>query len=668
MLALLAGVALLVADPVPAVSTQSLLAELADPRAIARFPDPPYRLLQASSYDRASTSPGDAKGWFANDDWGKYLRTERREGRTESVMMDAPGPGALVRLWSPNPKGVLRIYLDGAATPVLAAPMKELLEGTSLFGDAAKCGPMAGTRSRGWNLFLPVPFAARCVITIDEGDGVYYQADWRAYGPGVQVTTFTPADIPAESPHAGALGVAAPVGNQGLAAPIAPGESRVLFQQEQGSAACIDLVELALTPAAPGGDLSTLLLEATFDGERCVCCPITDLLSMARGAQCADARRWASFGDDGTLHASIAWPMPFRAAARVTLTNIGSTEVRAASAVRTTPWSWDERSMHFRAQWQRDPALHTRPMRDFRFLDATGRGVYAGDSLHVVNPVDAWWGEGDEKIWVDGEAFPSSFGTGTEDYYGYGWCFQAPFRHPLHSQTLCDGEQFGTNWGRTIVARLRGLDGIPFTKGIRMDMEVWHWAECDIAYAPTVFWYGIPGATATAGCDLQEARRGRIDPPPPFMLPGVVECEALPVRAISSGAARESQGMRSWGKDSFSAERQLWVRGKGIGDFVELAIPAPGSHPRRVTLYATRSWDYGIVQCSINGTDAGSPLDLFSGQVNKVMPTGAIDLGVHTPVDGVLLLRVTLVGANPGASGTRSFFGLDAVKIEAAAK
>jgi hypothetical protein len=38
-----------------------------------------------------------------------------------------------------------------------------------------------------------------------------------------------------------------------------------------------------------------------------------------------------------------------------------------------------------------------------------------------MNPVTIWWGEGDEKIWVDGEAFPSIFGTGTEDYYAYSW-------------------------------------------------------------------------------------------------------------------------------------------------------------------------------------------------------------------------------------------------------
>ena len=51
-------------------------------------------------------------------------------------------------------------------------------------------------------------------------------------------------------------------------------------------------------------------------------------------------------------------------------------------------------------------------------------GFYVGTVLHVANPdpVGYWWGEGDEKIYVDHEAFPSHHGTGTEDYFTYAFC------------------------------------------------------------------------------------------------------------------------------------------------------------------------------------------------------------------------------------------------------
>ena len=46
-----------------------------------------------------------------------------------------------------------------------------------------------------------------------------------------------------------------------------------------------------------------------------------------------------------------------------------------------------------------------------------------------------WWGEGDQKIFVDGESFPSTFGTGTEDDYGYAYGSNRPFAGPYHAQT-----------------------------------------------------------------------------------------------------------------------------------------------------------------------------------------------------------------------------------------
>ena len=57
--------------------------------------------------------------------------------------------------------------------------------------------------------------------------------------------------------------------------------------------------------------------------------------------------------------------------------------------------------------------------------------------LHVVEPRGGWWGEGDEKFFVDGEKFPSTFGTGSEDYFGYAWGDCTLFQHAYHDQTVC---------------------------------------------------------------------------------------------------------------------------------------------------------------------------------------------------------------------------------------
>ena len=167
-----------------AITVESLLGEMTDLAGMAEFPEPAYTTRQFSSYDRKSVSP--TKDWFANGDAGQYLRVEDKQGRKEHVMMDAAGPGAIVRIWSANPKGTLRIYIDGGETPALEAKMTDLLGGT--FPGLPK--PIAGERSKGWNLYFPVPYAKSCKVTSDEG-GFYYHVNYRTYAPGTTVVSFT---------------------------------------------------------------------------------------------------------------------------------------------------------------------------------------------------------------------------------------------------------------------------------------------------------------------------------------------------------------------------------------------------------------------------------------------------------------------------------------------
>ena len=99
------------------ISLKSLLNELIDYDHLARWPEPAFTCKQASSYDRASKSPDDKDGWFANGDQNQWIRIEKNNGRTEKVMMDADGPGAIVRFWitsGDKKDGKIRIYLDGA--------------------------------------------------------------------------------------------------------------------------------------------------------------------------------------------------------------------------------------------------------------------------------------------------------------------------------------------------------------------------------------------------------------------------------------------------------------------------------------------------------------------------------------------------------------------------
>ena len=129
--------------------------------------------------------------------------------------------------------------------------------------------------------------------------------------------------------------------------------------------------------------------------------------------------------------------------------------------------------------------------------------MYVGGTLSLRNGSSRWWGEGDEKIFVDGEKFPSSFGTGTEDYYGYSFGREEPFSHPFISQPAGKGNMSA---GLTVDMRLRSLDAIPFEQSLSSNIELWHWASVRMNYALTTFYYVLPPYSINVPHDIESVR------------------------------------------------------------------------------------------------------------------------------------------------------------------
>jgi hypothetical protein len=658
-------IALLLALPAAAapVTLRSLLTEMTDREAIARYPEPAYLCRQFSSYDRAKKTPDDPKGWFANNDFDQFIRIETNGGRKEFVMMDADGPGAIVRLWSANPPGgaKLRFYLDGAAEPAWTVDFQALTGGKAFLKP-----PLSAVCSHGWNSYLPIPYATHCKVTSDKR-GFYYQVNYRTYAAGTTVETFSPDLLETEKAAIDltqtTLAAEAPLAepetaNTGFDATLAPGADGgpiKLFvggaeHQVNGGGAVRELT-IKATAEDSAAALRGLVLEIVCDGETCVWCPVSDFFGSGAGAN-AYHDWYNTVAADGAM--TCHWLMPYKDSFAAVLHNLGKQTVQVSAKASAAAWQWDERSMHFRANWHWDYPLPTRPMRDWNYLSATGAGVYVGDALAVFNPVPAWWGEGDEKVYVDGETFPSHMGTGTEDYYGYAWCDPTLFMHPFHAEVRADGPG---NGGNCSVTRVRSLDAIPFTRDLRFDMEVWHWADCKVCYACTTWWYAKPGAT----CNRQPQPEGAVAPimtmPAPFKIAGAKEAEKLAILAKSDGLPTSVQDMGGF-SGQWSDGKQLWVQGRAAGDFVELKLPAAGTDPKKLTVYLTKSWDYGILKMTVNGQPAGDPVDLYAEQP---APSGPLELGTFAPVDGAFKLRFEVVGKNPKARGSGSYFGIDAI-------
>ena len=632
------------------INTASLVEEMTDLAGLAEFPNPSYTCKQFSSYDPAAKSP--TQDWFANGDAGHYLRVEEHDGRNEYIMMDAAGPGAIVRMWSANPTGTLRIYIDGAAKPVVETPLSDWLGGK--FPNLPR--PISGEYSKGWNLYFPIPYAQRCKVTSDQGN-FYYHVNYRTYPPGTAVESFTLDQLKALSNRVETLAarLANPRGpDQDLGGEVeeftiglAPGESTHV---EFTGPKAFTRSRVKVTASNLDAALRGIVVRIKFDGERCVEAPIGDVFGSAPGIN-PFATLPLGMTKDGEMYSH--WFMPFRELAEIELVNQSKENATLTGEIAAREYEWTERSMHFHAKWRAQFDVPTRPMQDWNYLTTQGEGVFAGVSFSIDNPVKDWWGEGDEKIYVDGERFPSHFGTGTEDYYGYAWCWPALFTHAFHSQSRCDGPG---NYGRTSVNRFDILDRIPFTKDFKFDMELWHWnAKAQVNMAVVAYWYSRPGGTDAFKPISPEETVVR--PMPVYVVPrvaGAIEGEKLTIARVSGTA--EPQG---W--DGLSGGQQLWWHaGMHPGDTLAVQFPAPKAGRYHVLGRFLRARDYGIHQLAINGQKAGAPVDFYNPGVE---PTREVDLGTFELRPGANEFSATVVGANDKAIKAY-MFGLDYLMLK----
>jgi hypothetical protein len=200
--------------------------------------------------------------------------------------------------------------------------------------------------------------------------------------------------------------------------------------------------------------------------------------------------------------------MPFRENCITKIVNYGSDTIQLEVITGVNSYSWKKNSMYFGSSWHEYNRIRSRSSTgspyDLNFIDIKGKGVYAGDQVTLYNDTYHWWGEGDEKIFVDGESFPSSFGTGSEDYYGYSFARQEPFSHPFLSQPIGTGNM---SWGVSVNMRHRSLDAIPFTKSIISNIELWHWADIRMNYALTTYYYIQLPFETNINTDIESVKR-----------------------------------------------------------------------------------------------------------------------------------------------------------------
>ncbi|MHC4445700.1 MAG: glycoside hydrolase family 172 protein [Planctomycetota bacterium] len=486
-----------------------LVNRLTDLEQLAILPQPGEKCAQWSSYDRKSRydqATGKYIQWGANGDGTGFIRKENGK----LVLAEMDGPGVIWRIWSAAPRdGHVRIYLDGNQKPAIDLPFKNYFDMTQKPFTRPALGYIA---SGGANSYIPIPYQKSCKVVADKNWGMYYHFTYTTYPPGTRLPTFTRDLSPAET-------AALDKANKILAncgtdpAGKRPGEVTEKVKVTVPAGKTVKVVDIlgarAITalkvkmdvPAITGefGVLRELALSISWDDEQqpSVWSPLGDFFGSAPGAA---IYRSLPLGmtDDGFYS---YWYMPFRRRALVELTNDGDQEQTVAFNITHAPLRilrFSKNLGYFNARWHRDADLDPARPVDWTILKTSGRGRFCGVMLYIWNPRGGWWGEGDEKFFVDGEKFPSTFGTGSEDYFGYAWCSHVLFNRAYHNQTVsvenngCAHPTPIESGGHICNNRFHLGDNLPFHKSFEGAIEKYFTNQRLTRYSCVPYWYQTP--------------------------------------------------------------------------------------------------------------------------------------------------------------------------------
>lgn len=503
-----------------------LLTEMIDRSRIAEFPEPAFVCRQASSYNRHSVTP-DRPDWFTGGDFDQFYGCDVVDGRKEWIMLDVPGPGVVTRWWQTQYRGAgtIRIYLDKADEPIFEGTGDEIVA-----GNAITKPPLAANRGGGRNLYLPIPFRKHCKITFESSnpnadftkktpgftnESLFYIINYLQYSEGTDVKSLTRSDLESGRQLIAGIGQALLKPEKhhlafkrkvaGGGQTLKPGQA---FTREAVGPGAIAAVQLKINAKDIAQAMRSTVIKAAFDGKQTVWAPVGEFFGTGLGVN--PYKSWWSMVDkNGWM--TCFWPMPFKRSAEIGIVNHSATEpVRLEFGdIGIADWQWTDRTMYFYTAWRGRNRIEfvgadLENMELWNYITIEGKGVYAGDSLSLYNRpridwgkerwIGPWWGEGDEQIWVDGESFPSHFGTGSEDYFGYAFNHTHPFEAPFHAQPIAKG-----NWGIGHTTNVRGRvhDRIPFNTRLKFDMELFHWQpKRKIDYATTTHWYALDDATS----------------------------------------------------------------------------------------------------------------------------------------------------------------------------
>ena len=265
-------------------------------------------------------------------------------------------------------------------------------------------------------------------------------------------------------------GAQANAGRKGSATvPIRAGASRVLAEAT-GTSGTVRRIWMTFPDRSPKM-LRSLRLDMYWDGARtpAVSAPVGDFFGLGLGQMVPFQSALFSNPEGRSFNSFVQ--MPFKTGMKIVMTNESDTNLD--ELFYDVDYTVGDRhgagALYFHAHFRRENP--TRLQQDYELLPrVSGRGRYLGTNVGVIvnqrEYHNTWWGEGEIKIYLDGDReFPTLAGTGTEDYVGTAWG-QGQFAHLYQGSPVADERAM-----RWCFYRYHIPDPVYFRRDIRVTMQ-----------------------------------------------------------------------------------------------------------------------------------------------------------------------------------------------------
>ncbi len=346
-----------------------------------------------------------------------------------------------------------------------------------------------------------------------------------------------------------------------------------------------------------------LRLRVYYDGDETpsVDAPVGDFFAVGNGVERGVGSAMVRNSSDGRAR-NCYWPMPFRKSCKVTLTNEGRRRV----SMLYDHVDWDKvpslpaNTLYFHARYRQAlpaPADGS----PYEFLSVRGRGHYVGTVMSVVQAEAGWFGEGDDRFWVDGRK-PYIEGTGSEDYFNDAWGLHVN-HGPYYGVTVAEGTGLGA---RMTAYRWHLPDPIPFTQSLKAEIEHRGWTYTTDGTVKSAFGQRTDLISSVAFWYQEGVAHDQ--PPVPYGSARLPHGNALQIEVEDSISDCRAEGGRVsvspelfWSKDVIVFD----AVGKGARLEVPFQVSEVGDY--EVNTEVAQASDYGIYTVLLDGSPPRAP-------------------------------------------------------------